>query len=94
METETVKIKPSVVLREEFDDWAMLFDPDSNISFGINPIGVYVWKRLEKGRSFAEIIRNINDDCDDVPDNIEGHISDFIESLIKKGLAEKPDRQD
>ncbi|MFC1891183.1 SynChlorMet cassette protein ScmD [Thermodesulfobacteriota bacterium] len=88
MEKEEVKIKSSVVLREEFDDWAILFDPDSNISFGINPIGVYVWKRLEKGCSLTEIISSLNDDCEDVPEDIEGHISEFIDSLISRGLAE------
>ena len=27
-----------VVLREEFDDWAVLFDPDTGSGFGINPM--------------------------------------------------------
>ncbi len=27
---------PSIVFREEFDDWALLFDPDTSESYGIN----------------------------------------------------------
>ncbi len=38
---------PLVVLREEFDDCAVLFNPyrcDSVV--GINPMGIAVWKRM------------------------------------------------
>ena len=38
---------PLVVLREEFDDWAILFDPDTGNAFGLNPTGVYLWKLLD-----------------------------------------------
>ena len=38
---------PLVVLREEFDDWAVLFDPDTGNAFGLSPVGVFVWKLLD-----------------------------------------------
>jgi hypothetical protein len=38
---------PFVLLREEFDDWAILFDLNSGHGFGLSPIGVYVWKFLD-----------------------------------------------
>ena len=40
---------PLIVLREEFDDWAILFDPDSGDAFGLNPIGVHIWKDEAEG---------------------------------------------
>ena len=33
---------PIVVLREEFDDWAVLFNPDSAVAVGINTTTVHV----------------------------------------------------
>ena len=36
-----------VLLREEFDDWAILFNPDTGRGFGLSPTGVYVWKLLD-----------------------------------------------
>jgi len=33
---------PMVVFREEFDDWAVLFDPDSNETFGLNPVSAFI----------------------------------------------------
>ena len=41
---------PFVLLREEFDDWAVLFNPDAAFGFGgfgLNPTGVSVWKLLD-----------------------------------------------
>jgi len=48
---------PLVVLREEFDDWAVLFDPDSGNAFGLNPLGVFIWKLLDGHRTIEDIRR-------------------------------------
>jgi hypothetical protein len=64
---------PLVVLREEFDDWAILFDPDSGNAFGLSPTGVYLWKHL--------------DDGEDVPQEAGGHLAAFVEELTAQGLA-------
>jgi len=38
---------PMVVSREEFDDWAILFDPETGKAFGVNPIGTEIWNKLD-----------------------------------------------
>jgi SynChlorMet cassette protein ScmD len=78
---------PSVVLREEFDDWAILFDPDSDLTLGINPMGVLVWKCLDGKSSVSEILNALNERCDGVPEDAETHVRDFIDDLLKRGLA-------
>jgi SynChlorMet cassette protein ScmD len=78
---------PSVVLREEFDDWAILFDPDANVAFGINPMGVIVWKCLDGKRTLREILEQLREDCDGVPDDAETHLREFVGDLVGKGLA-------
>ena len=52
-------VNPSVVLREEFDDWAILFNPDSANAVGINPVGVAVWKLMDGHRGTEDIIAEI-----------------------------------
>jgi hypothetical protein len=42
---------PTVVLREEFDDWAILFNPDTAEAVGTNPVGVAVWKLMDGRRN-------------------------------------------
>ena len=77
----------NVVLREEFDDWAVLFDPDSGNGFGINPVSVFIWKRLDGRRTTREILKELSEKCEDVPEDVESHFNEFIKDLVERGLA-------
>lgn len=75
---------PLVVLREEFDDWAILFDPDTGDALGINPMGVFVWKRLDSYHAIQDIQKEVRDLYDNVPNEANDQIKEFIQELIKK----------
>jgi SynChlorMet cassette protein ScmD len=75
-----------VVLREEFDDWAVLYNPDNADAVGANPIGVEIWKSLDGTKSVAEIISKIRQDYQNVSDHVESDILAFIEKLLERGL--------
>jgi SynChlorMet cassette protein ScmD len=88
MEEESKPIaNPLIVLREEFDDWAILFDPDTGNAFGLNPTGVYLWKLLDGGHTVEDMIRDLRRDAEDVPDEVSDHVSEFVAELTKRGLA-------
>jgi SynChlorMet cassette protein ScmD len=76
-----------VVLREEFDDWAVLFDPDSGNAVGLNPVGVFIWKCLNGHRTTQNILRELYENCEGVPDEAEDHLNEFIQGLVERGLA-------
>ena len=78
---------PLVVLREEFDDWAILFDPDSGDGFGVNPVGVLIWKCLDGKHTFEDIFIEVRGKCEEVAEDVETHVIDFIQSLEEQGLA-------
>ena len=79
---------PLIVLREEFDDWAILFDPDTGSGFGLNPVGVFIWKLLDGSHTKDDILKKLKKDCEAVPDNeAETHIDEFIKDLVDRGLA-------
>jgi len=78
---------PLIVLREEFDDWALLFDPDSGHAFGINPVSVFIWRRLDGNHTVTDILTEMQDQFADVPPEAETHIQEFIDDLKSKGLA-------
>jgi SynChlorMet cassette protein ScmD len=84
---DRVKVNPSVVLREEFDDWAILFNPDSGYIFSLNPMGVYIWKCFDGNHTIRDILENLRKECENMPDDAEIHLKDFINDLIEKGLA-------
>jgi SynChlorMet cassette protein ScmD len=78
---------PNIVLREEFDDWAILFDPDTGDSLVLNPISVLIWKQLDGKNSLQDVVKVIYDSCENVPDSVEQDVLEFIRPLVAKGYA-------
>ena len=76
-----------VVLREEFDDWALLFHPDTGEALGVNPVGVFIWKHLDGKHSLAEIAAQISASFEAVPSEADAHVREFVEDLVRRGLA-------
>jgi SynChlorMet cassette protein ScmD len=78
---------PVVVLREEFDDWAVVFNPDTAEAAGINPVGVATWKMMDGSRTVEEIVAAIREQFDDVPETAPEEIASFVENLAEKGFV-------
>ena len=78
---------PLIVLREEFDDWAILFDPDSGKGMGLNPTGVFIWKLLDGSHTLDDIQKKLHGECENVPEEAESDLKEFIQELTERGLA-------
>jgi SynChlorMet cassette protein ScmD len=78
---------PIVVLREEFDDWAVLFNPDTAYAVGTNPVGVAVWKRMDGKKSLADIVSEIKNSFADTPDAAFKEIAAFVNTLAENGFV-------
>jgi SynChlorMet cassette protein ScmD len=78
---------PYVMLREEFDDWAVVFDPDSGHGFGLSPTGVYLWKLLDGRHSIDHLVKALRRDALDVPENVQQDVRAFVDALVAEGLA-------
>jgi SynChlorMet cassette protein ScmD len=76
-----------LVLREEFDDWAILFDPDSGEAFGMNPVAVYIWKKMDGTHTTAALLEDLKTNCEDVPDEAGQHLDEFIKDLVSRGFV-------
>ena len=88
METHEKPItNPVVVLREEFDDWAILFNPDTAEAVGINPIGVALWKLMDGERSLKDLVEEVNHRFSDVPDSAIEDMSRFVSELTQGGFV-------
>ena len=80
-------INSVVVLREEFDDWAVLFNPDTANAVGINPVGVSVWKLMDGNRTLEELVDEIKDRYSDVPNAAIEDLTAFVENLAENGFV-------
>lgn len=78
---------PMIVLREEFDDWAILFDPDSGEGHGLNPVSVFIWKLLDGKHTTKDIMAKLIENCDDMPDDAESLVETFVKDLVERGFA-------
>lgn len=78
---------PDIVFREEFDDWAVLFNPETGDGFGINPVGVYIWKHLNGKLTIDDIADKLKKNCVDAPDNTETFVTAFIDQLVEARCA-------
>jgi SynChlorMet cassette protein ScmD len=87
--TDKPLANPLIVLRKDFedDDWAILFDPDKGDAYGLNPVSVFIWKRLDGTHSCADILKALRTEYQEVPVEAEVQVREFIDQLINKGLA-------
>ncbi len=86
-QTDKPIANPIIVLREEFDDWAVLFNPDTAAAVGTNPVGVAVWKRLDGKRSLEDIVAEIKNSFEDTPEAAFKEITAFVNTLDEKGFV-------
>ena len=85
--SENAVANPVVVLREEFDDWAVLFNPDTGNAFGINPVGAQIWKLMNGKLSVAAITEEIKARFEDVPGTANDEIRAFLDDLSANGFV-------
>lgn len=78
---------PMLVLREEYDDWAVLFDPDTGNAFGMNPISVLIYKNLDGKTSSDVILKKLSDEFNNVPGTAKDEVESFIADLTERGFA-------
>ena len=88
--TDSPVADPEVVLREEFDDWAILFHPLTNEAVGIGPVGVAIWKLLDGQRTLAQVAAEIEAQCSDAPDTVLEDTLEFVEDLQRRLLVRVP----
>jgi len=82
--TDKPTISPDVVLREEFDDWAVLFHPLTGEAVGVGPVGVTIWKLLDGQLTLAEVAAQVQARCEDAPPTVLEDTLAFVEDLHRR----------
>ena len=84
-----IKINPSAVFREEFDNSAILFNPDNGDIFSLNATGKVIWKALAEGcADEAEVLKKLAAACDaPLPESAANDVGEFIAALKEKGFV-------
>ncbi len=83
-----VKLRPQIVIRVESDDYAFLYDPDTDGTFVIDPVGVFICQHLDGVLTFKQIVRSCQDVFYDIPEDAPDQVLHFVKALINKELAD------
>ena len=83
-----IKVNPSAVYREEFDNSAILFNPDNGDIFSLNSTGKVIWKALVEGCDETAALKKLAEACDaPLPESAEADVKEFIAALKAKGFV-------
>lgn len=86
--------RKDVVLRQETDEWAILFVPDTGDTFGLDPVGVFIWRLLNGSHTIDDIVSHIKEEFSAVPSDVEKQVREFVLSLCENNLLEDGDDRD
>lgn len=78
-----------VVLRQEFDNWGILFDADSGEAYVVDPVAICIWQQLDGEKTVSDILQFVKENFTETPeeDLIYSDSMGFINDLIKHGLV-------
>ena len=79
-------IGSNVVLREEADDWGVLFDPDTGNSVALNPVAITMFKAMQKRQDIDSVISAVYEEYEEVPETLDQDIIDLIDTLVQGGF--------
>jgi SynChlorMet cassette protein ScmD len=85
---DKTKGNPTIVLREEFDNQAFLYDPDTGNTYDLNPVGAFVWKCLDDRCSIGQIADKLIVEFETGSSSVIGDLNVFLCDLKDRGFIE------
>lgn len=83
-----MKVNQQIVFRKEFDGSALLFDPESGETFGLNQTSTFIWEKLSEEMDKAGILAALKEACGgELPESAENDVISFIASLKEKNFV-------
>jgi hypothetical protein len=79
------------VLWREVDGEIVLLDPRTGAYFGLEGLGVDLWRRLQTSTSEKDLLAAVTADYDAPPEEIRRDAVNFLRSLTEEGLCHAVD---
>jgi hypothetical protein len=77
-----------VVLREEAEDGALLFNPDTDQIRVLNATGLFLWKLCDGGNGLPGLVEAMKKAFDQVPEQeAAGQVSAFMDDMLASGFV-------
>jgi hypothetical protein len=78
---------PDVNLREEDEDGALLFNPDTDRVQLVNNTGLFIWKFCSEKHTIDQIVVALEENFEDIPTNaVAADVEEFINQMVGSGF--------
>lgn len=77
------------ILHSTVGDEEVLLDPNSEVYYGLNPVGTYLWDQLQDPRSVGELIERTADEFDVSRSECRDDVREFLADLLESDLVER-----
>jgi hypothetical protein len=78
---------PNMVFREEEEDAALLFDPETGVLHILNATAVAVWKLLDGKRDLGRIMADLRDEFDGMDAAADAQVTEMLNHLLAIGAV-------
>jgi hypothetical protein len=79
-----MEVNKNIIFRKEFDGSALLFDPESGETFGLNRTSSFLWEQFAAGATEEEAFNALAEICNNLPEDARSHVSSFAAALKAK----------
>jgi len=74
------------VIVEEIDGQLLMLDMKRNAYFGLNPVGLLIWRELEQGASMAQLVQRLTAGFEVDEAQARADASGFVALLLERGF--------
>ncbi|MBI5958807.1 MAG: PqqD family peptide modification chaperone [Chloroflexi bacterium] len=87
MSTKLVR-NPDIVIREENEHGALMFNPDTNQIKLLNNMAITIFRLCDGSHDIPAIIKTIKESYDQVPaDLVDEHVTLFVDYMLKNQMV-------
>jgi len=86
---DEVLVAADGVLVSDVEDELVMLDQESDEYYGLNPVGAFLWDRLEEPQTVRELEAATASEFDVARDRCRDDVRAFLADLLDAGLAER-----
>jgi hypothetical protein len=86
---EAFQLKPQIIIRQENDNFALLYNPDTANTFVLDPVSLFVCQHLNGSLSLPQIIQSCREIFSDIPPDALDQVKHFVQTLVDRELVDR-----
>jgi hypothetical protein len=85
---EAKLVRTNTVLDSSIEDEQVVLNTDSEMYYGLNPVGGFLWEQLEEPRTVMELVEVTAEEFDVASSECRADVRSFLVDLLEADLVE------